>query len=60
MNLNELIKALQDIQKEHGDVLVLDAEGYTVSPVTCVVNRNQSIKWDMNEGETFVCLEANC
>ena len=57
MLISELIAALTVLQKERGNLELLTTDGWAVTGVeSATVTANQSIEWDMAEGEMFATL----
>jgi len=57
MNLNEFIAALQTIQSKHGEIAVLDSEGYPVHQIAVhAVKQHQVTALGMPEGIQYVSI----
>lgn len=57
MTISELIKALQSVEDEHGDVTVERPDGSEVLGVSCVFQ--DGVRYNINEGERPPVVAVN-
>ena len=59
MKLSELIKKATDLQEEHGDLEILDADGFSVYALSLLVFEQDIDEWNVNAGDKVAQIKSD-
>lgn len=59
MKLSDLIKKAIDLQEEHGDLEILDEDGFSVFTLSLLVFDRDIDEWNVNAGDKVAQIKSD-